>query len=76
MKREWLELIRKKKQKTHKHVADACGIKRQYYGMIENGVSNPSVEVAKKIANFLGFKWTLFFEQKSNETLLLETNSA
>lgn len=69
MKREWLCVKRKSKNATHKEVADACGIKRQYYGMIENGVSNPSVDVAKKIATYLGFEWALFFDNNSNETL-------
>lgn len=69
MKRLWLQSIRKERQKTHKTVAESCGIKRQYYGMIENGDSNPSVEVAKKIGNCLGFNWTIFFENSGNETL-------
>lgn len=70
MKREWLLEIREHKEMTHKEVAEIAGIKRQYYGMIENGVSNPSVEVAKRIATALGFEWTVFFEIKGNESLL------
>lgn len=69
MKRNWLQEIRTSKGMTHFQVAELAGIKRQYYGMIENGVSNPSVEVAKSIASVLGFEWTLFFEDKGNETL-------
>lgn len=66
--RHWLFHIRKAKGHTQREVADACGIKRQYYGMIENG-ARPSVDVAKRIAAFLGFEWTLFFECEGNETL-------
>jgi len=29
---------------------------------IVNGKANPSVDVAKRIADVLGFDWTLFFE--------------
>jgi putative transcriptional regulator len=76
MKRMWLQSIRKERHKTHKYVAESCGIKRQYYGMIENGDSNPSVEVAKKIGICLGFDWTIFFENIGNESLLKETNTA
>ena len=34
---------------------------------IENGNANPSVKVAKKIAAVLGFDWTMFFEDDSND---------
>ena len=76
MKRTWLESKRKGLKMTHQEIADLVGIKRQYYGMIENGVSNPSVEVAKKIAKVMRFKWTLFFEEKSNETLHYKSQGA
>lgn len=69
MKRVWLLNIRNAKEMTHEQVAELAGIKRQYYGMIENGVSNPSVEVAKSIAIALEFEWPIFFEDKSNEML-------
>lgn len=68
MQRTWLKKLRGDLTKTE--VAQATGIKRQYYSMIENGVRNPSVEVAKKIAEFLNFDWTFFFEDESNKTLL------
>ncbi|OWA36738.1 transcriptional regulator [Saccharibacillus sp. O16] len=69
VKRVWLLNIRSEKEMTHEQVAELAGIKRQYYGMIENGVSNPSVEVAKSIATALDFDWPIFFEDKSNKTL-------
>lgn len=34
----------------HKHVAEAVGISRCYYTMIENGQRSPSLDVARKIA--------------------------
>lgn len=67
--RTWLAEARKKKNLTHQNVADLAGIKRQYYGMIENGERTPSVGIAKKIAEILDVEWTLFFDNESNETL-------
>lgn len=67
--RTWLAEARKKKNLTHQNVADLAGIKRQYYGMIENGERTPSVGIAKKIAEILDVEWTLFFDYESNKTL-------
>jgi putative transcriptional regulator len=67
--RTWLANARKQKKFTHQQVADLAGIKRQYYGMIENGERTPSVGTAKKIAEILDFEWTLFFDNKRNKTL-------
>lgn len=70
MPREWLVKLRDNKRKTHEEVADLCLISRQYYSMIENGTRNPSVEVAKKIGEVLGFNWVIFFEVQGNEMML------
>jgi putative transcriptional regulator len=72
MLRDWLVELRERAELTHEIVAKKAEIKRQYYSMIENGNRNPSVEVAKRIADTLNFDWTLFFEQKGNELLLDE----
>jgi putative transcriptional regulator len=68
--RTWLAKARKQKKLTHQKVADLAGIKRQYYGMIENGERTPSVGTAKKIAEILDIDWTLFFDDLGNKTLL------
>jgi putative transcriptional regulator len=65
--REWLSNARKNLELTQQDVADKTQIKRQYYGMIENGDRTPSVSTAKKIANVLEIDWILFFEDKSNK---------
>ncbi|MBH5316715.1 helix-turn-helix transcriptional regulator [Paenibacillus sp. GSMTC-2017] len=65
MTRIWLQKIRKHKKLTHLQIATMVGIKRQYYGMIESGRGNPSVEVAKKIAGALEFEWTLFLNMEA-----------
>jgi putative transcriptional regulator len=63
--REWL--IKARGDITHEQIAKQVGIKRQYYGMIENGTRTPSVNIAKKIAAYLGFDWTIFFKDQGNE---------
>ncbi|MFF2449323.1 helix-turn-helix transcriptional regulator [Neobacillus sp. NPDC058068] len=73
--RNWLAKARKQKMLTHQKVADLAGVKRQYYGMIENGERTPSVGTAKKIAGILEVEWTLFFDEKGNKTLR-KTNTA
>ncbi|AKG36139.1 helix-turn-helix domain-containing protein [Paenibacillus durus] len=69
MGRKWLTEIREESNKPKYEVADFAGITSQYYGMIEAGLRNPSVEIAKKIAEFLNFDWTLFFETNGNKKL-------
>jgi putative transcriptional regulator len=38
--------------KKQSDIAEAVGITASYYGMIENGLRNPSLEVAKKLSNY------------------------
>jgi transcriptional regulator with XRE-family HTH domain len=68
MKRLWLKELRLQQGYTQDEVAIESGIKRAYYTMIEQGNRNPSVSVAKSIAGSLGFDWTIFFDNKCNET--------
>ena len=62
--RDWLTAIRELKGLSQKYVAERVGIKQPTYSNIENGNRRPSVEVAKQIADVLGFEWTRFFEDK------------
>lgn len=62
--RKWMKKNRMTKNLTQKELADLCNIKRTTVTEIENGKSRPSVEVAKSIANVLGFDWTKFYEEK------------
>jgi transcriptional regulator with XRE-family HTH domain len=66
--RVWLKELRLQQGFTQDEVAKDSGIKRAYYTMIEQGNRNPSVSVAKSIADSLGFDWTIFFDNKCNET--------
>jgi len=60
--RSWLIGLRKKTGNTQKEVADHAGISAPSYCNIEHGKKSPRVATAKKIAEFLGFDWTRFFE--------------
>lgn len=66
--RIWLKNIRESIDKTHEQVAKDAKISRSSYTAIENSLRNPSVGVAKRIADVLGFNWTLFFEEGCSET--------
>lgn len=61
--RQWLKDIRTKKKIFQKDIAAVANITAQQYSAIETGARNPSTDVAKKIGEFLGFSWTLFFEE-------------
>lgn len=68
--RKWLKELRQQKGFTQEDLAEIIGITRQHIGMIENGNSNPSPKLAKKIAKALNFNWTKFYEddpKASNE---------
>lgn len=60
--RHWLIEIRGKR--SQQSVADKIGISRGAYANIELGKRNPSVQLAKKIGEALGFVWTLFFDEE------------
>lgn len=71
--RAWLKELRLEKGLTQYDVANASNIKREYYTMIEIGKRLPSVNVAKSIAEVIGFEWTIFFDDKGNETTQKQT---
>lgn len=59
--RDWLKNKRELLGLTQEEVASRADIKRAYYTMIESGTRNPSVKVAKMIADEMNFSWTIFF---------------
>lgn len=59
-----LREIRHEHKLTEAVVSSRVGISQQYYNLIENGKRRPSVEVAKKIAEVLGFPWTRFYDEE------------
>ncbi len=46
---------------TQQQLADICGVTRIHITNLETGEFRPSVDVAKKIGQALGFDWTEVF---------------
>lgn len=65
--RTWLKEIREKAGLSSYKAAELAGISQSYYFSIETGNrGNPlNVDVAKKIAEALGFDWTRFYEDEN-----------
>lgn len=63
----WLKELRKSKGFTQDKVTELTGIDRRYISMIENGIRRPSPEVAMRIAEVLGFDWTMFYTKSETE---------
>lgn len=73
--RKWLSDIRGNQGLKQKDVARKVGINTHYYAQIEQGLRNPSVNVAKRIASVLGFDWTIFFEDNCSDMLQNENKT-
>lgn len=63
-KREWLIQMRSSKGLSQREIASIVNITTQMYYYIENNKRNPSVKLAQKIADVLGFEWTMFYSKK------------
>lgn len=72
-RREKLIVLRGKQKRSK--VAKAIGVTPQMIGAIERGARNPSLTLAKKIADYYGVSMEdIFFSQNGNESFL--THSA
>lgn len=60
--RKWL--AEKRGNKSQYKIAKEIGIPQSTYASIECGNRNPSVQMAKRIAQAMGFEWLLFFEEQ------------
>lgn len=69
--RTWL--IELRGPKTQEFVANEIGIHRAHYAHIEKGTRTPSVSLAKRIAEYYGFDWTIFF---NNECVVTTNKTA
>lgn len=74
--RTWLMQLRELKGYTQLEVANLVGISRSHYSSIETGHRNAPPKTAKKIADVLGFEWTLFFEEKGRKMSQKKSKSA
>ena len=66
MKRDWLVERREQKGMSQSKVASMAGISQSSYWEFENGKSSPKPETAQRIGAALGFPWTDFYTQKSD----------
>ena len=57
---KWLVELRGNRSQAA--LAKEIGIPQSTYASIEVGIRRPSVDMAKKIAEAMGFPWTRFFE--------------
>lgn len=73
--RNWLIKLRKNKELTQEYVASRAFIDRAYYTQIENGNRNPSINVAKRIAEILNFSPSFFFTEHCEPFYLALTKS-
>lgn len=67
-----LRLIKLRKDRgiTQQQASETLGITRSFYGMIETGNRNPTLDLAKKIADLFQVDIEeLFFDDKSHATL-------
>lgn len=60
MRRDWLRKIRKKMGFTQIEISEKLGISRSHYAAIENGIKNPSIEVAGKLSDIMRFDFNKF----------------
>ena len=56
-----------RKGMTQQEVADAVGIAKSTYCLIERGKRSTRVKTAKRIAKVLKFKWTEIYEEDDGE---------
>lgn len=62
--RYWLKKIREETCFTSYEIAKQLNMGQSTYIAVELGTRNPSVKTAKKIAQYFGFDWTKFFEER------------
>ena len=65
--RHWLIACREAQGMTQGYVANASGLAQPSYFEFEKGLSTPKPETAKRIAAVLGFPWTRFYDDETEE---------
>lgn len=64
MKRDWLIVLRQKKELSQDELAKLCNTTQMTISNIENGNRRPSPNLAQKLAKVLKFDWTKFYEEQ------------
>lgn len=65
-----LKILRKQKHYTQIDIAKLTGISIGHYSMIESKKRNPSIKVAKKLAQVLDFSWEDFFSEEDTNKFI------
>lgn len=73
--RGWLKRTREDRGYTQESLARILGVTRQHIGLIENGVANPSPDVAKELGRVLEFDWTKLYDADACGELTERINS-
>lgn len=65
MSRDWFteEIEGNGFDKKRRELSEKINVHESYIGKLENGLRNPSVRIAKKLGEVLGFDWTKFFNE-------------
>ncbi len=66
-KQTWLSQQRQARGMTQQQVAELTGLHQAAYCNIESGKRKPSVKIAKRIGEVLGFDWTILFDEAGIE---------
>lgn len=66
--RTWLKDFRKKNGYTQEQLASRLSIAPTTLSGYELGTRSPSVQQAKDMAEVMGVKWTIFFDQSIRDT--------
>lgn len=76
MAREYLALLRTQRNESQQDVADALGISRQYYSLIENGDRQKKMDIAliSAIATHFGLSMAEIVKYEQELTQLEEEN--
>jgi len=68
--------LRKDRKMSQQQVAEILGITRSFYGMIETGDRNPTLNLAKRIAELFQVDIEeIFFDDKSHTALHNQTTT-
>lgn len=64
-----LKREREKKNISQDELARLIDVQRQSISAIERGITKPTVENAKKIAEVLGLDWTKFYDKDTESNI-------
>lgn len=73
--RNWFKEAMEKQSISRVEIAKEADVTPEYIYMITTGERNPSVQLAKKLADILGIEWPKFFDKNTNDMLIQANNS-